>query len=225
MINKIFSIFILSTLLIGEDNISSKAPVIDFKLDSNEGLLSRDPSGPPLDFKLDSNIDSNIENENILNPARPISPSFVAFSVGYHFLHNEYYKTHENKNGIFFAIEKGWLLVNDILMLSIILDGSAGDFYSANGGFKVGARVWDGRIIPSFSLGFGVINRDIDNKQYNAIGTTGSLGIFIDIASGFGVELGYKFALHPFIILENNLKNNKINAIHNFMFNLRFMYF
>ena len=221
MINKIFSIFILSALLIGEDNIPSKAPEIDFKLDSNEGLLSRDPSGPPLD----SNIDSNEENESILNPARPISPSFVAFSVGYHFLHNAHYKLHENKNGIFFAIEKGWLLLNDILMLSIVLDGSAGDFYSANGGFKIGARVWEGRIIPSLSLGFGVINRDIDNKQYNAIGTTGSLSIFIDIASGFGAELEYKLALHPFVILENNLKNNKIDSIHNFMFNLKFMYF
>ena len=74
-------------------------------------------------------------------------------------------------------------------------------------------------------MGFGVINRDIDNKQYNAIGTTGSLGIFIDIASGFGAELEYKLALHPFVILENNLKNNKIDSIHNFMFNLKFMYF
>lgn len=207
--NRIFAFFILGALLIGEENINSKSSITPNIVDSN----------------LDSIQISEENIENIMNPARAISSSFVAFSVGYHFLHNAYYKTRENKNGIFFSIEKGWALIDNILLLSIIIDGSAGDFYSINGGSRIGARILDGRIIPSFGLEFGVINRDIDNKQYNAIGNTGSFSIFVDIASGFGIELEYKLALHPFIIIDNNLKNNKIDNIHNFIFNLRFMYF
>ncbi|RAX57136.1 hypothetical protein CCZ01_07270 [Helicobacter monodelphidis] len=140
--------------------------------------------------------------------------SFAALNVGYTHVFTQSKTTdainpfnpYKNDRGAaYFAVKRG-LAVGDSqnLLLFFYLDGSAGanhrkGLYSVSGGIGSGYRLWNGRIIPSISVGYEGMNIAIPyftTEQYNLYSVVGNGGIFIDIAHGFGLELGYRRAFN-----------------------------
>lgn len=183
-------------------------------------------------FALESNDTKIINNEIISNkknatindiftPAKISNTSFNSMIIGYQGLLKKYHTINEWRYGIFFGLETGWIYLNDLLLFSINIDGTAGGFYSLNGNLKLGIRILNGRLIPGFSLGYGMINHIMENKQYNVHGSNGIISLFIDIRHGVGLDFAYRFNLYPF----RDFNGIKIDDIKSFMINIKFINF
>ncbi len=160
---------------------------------------------------------------NFFNTAKISNTSYSAFMVGYEMLNKSIDSKKSRAQGMYFELDRGFLLAKNILLLGLSLDGTAGGFYSINLNTKLGVRIFDGRIIPNISFGYGLLNHTINSKQYNLHGATSTISIFIDIGSGFGLEAGYRVGLHPFHTTQKT--NIKVNNIGAFMFNFKFIDF
>ena len=155
--------------------------------------------------------------------AKVTDTTYGAFMVGYEMLYKSHNNKKDSKQSMYFELDRGFLFVDNIILFGFSLDGSAGGFYSININTKLGARIFDGRIIPSISMGYGLLNHQIDDKQYNLHGGIATISLFVDITSGFGLEAGYRVGLHPFkTTRKTNIKVNNINA---FMVNFKFIDF
>ena len=159
--------------------------------------------------------------DNIFKPAKVERNSFDSMIIGYQSLYKEYNNTEKWQYGIFFSLETGWSYLQNILLFSINIDGTAGGFYGLNGNFKLGARVLDGRLIPSISVGYGLVNHVIDDKQYNMHGSIATFALFVDIGHGVGLELAYRTTPYPFI----GHKGIRINKMESFILNIKFINF
>ncbi|MDE6886988.1 MAG: hypothetical protein K2P17_08150 [Helicobacteraceae bacterium] len=174
--------------------------------------------------KVESKKDSKSLKELFI-PAVVVEDSFGSFVVGYQML---FKNRTEHKHGIFFALDRGWLVWSDILFVGMSLDGTAGSFYSINLNVKTGARLMEGRLSPSISFGYGLFNHNqIDlqtNKeiQYNLHGANATLSLFVDIFRGIGIEFSYRVGLHPFHTIK---KTDITRNIQSFMINLKFIDF
>ncbi|RAX52479.1 hypothetical protein CCY99_07485 [Helicobacter sp. 16-1353] len=180
-----------------------------------------------------SNDTNNTQNSEIeynkdvglFAPAQVIKDSYGAFMIGYELLNKQSPNIgRESKQGIFFALDKGWNFVDNVLLFGFSLDGSAGSFYSLNINAKLGARIFDGRIIPSISFGYGLLNHFVGDTQYNLHGGNGMISFFIDIMRGFGLEVSYRVGLHPFRATKKN-SNIKVDNINALMINFKFIDF
>lgn len=180
-----------------------------------------------------SNATQISENENkqntnildLLSPAKVTKNTYGSFMIGYEMLYkNSPDLKKEQKEGMYFALDKGWNFVDNVLLFGFSLDGTAGSFYALNLNAKLGARIFDGRLIPSISVGYGLLNHTIGDIQYNLHGTIATIAIFVDIAKGFGLEAGYRIGLHPFYATKKN-SSIKVNNISAFMINFKFVDF
>lgn len=163
------------------------------------------------------------DSHSIFSPAPINGDSFGSFAVGYQMLSKRHSLSATNLNhSAFFALDRGWIFVDNALLFALSLDGSAGEFYSINIGAKLGYRALSGRIIPNVAVAYGLINHKINDAQHNFHGATATLSLFVDIAQGFGLEVAYRVGLHPFPTLK---KTSEKANVHSFMVNLRFMDF
>lgn len=211
-----------SSALDSTTQADSKAPA-----DSAAKASSTLDSTPPPDSTTSNKesddefsiLPENTKIEDLFSPAAVIEDTFASFVVGYQAL----FKSDERlKHGIFFAIDRGWLFVDNKLLLAMSLDGSVGGFYSLNLHAKLSGRFLDGRIIPSLSLGYGLLNHFEGESQHNLHGASATLGLFVDIIKGIGLEASYRVGLHPW----HTIKKTPIHKnIQSFMINIKFMDF
>ncbi len=175
-----------------------------------------------------TNSDENkkqLEQESsIFDTAPVIGDSYASFVVGYQMIFKKSNNVNEHKEGVFFALDRGWSFIDNILLFGFSLDGTAGNFYSVNINAKLGGRLIDGRLIPSISFGYGLLNHSVGDSQYNLHGASSTLSLFVDIISGLGIEVSYRVALHPFNATKKNA-NIRVNNINAFMVNFKFVDF
>lgn len=164
-----------------------------------------------------NSADSTKESaESIFSPAIVSKSTFGAFEVGYQLLSKS---SERIKHGAFFAIERGWNFIDNILLVSLSLDGTIGEFYSLNINANLGTRLLSGRLIPNLSLGYGLLNHKISGIQHNLHGANATIALFIDIAKGFGCEVAYRTSLYPFsTIKRTGTKTNLQSFLLNFKY-------
>ncbi len=179
---------------------------------------SQDSTANPSNLNADSNTPRDFFSTAPIN-----GDTFGSFAIGYQMLSKRHSLSAKNLNhSAFFALDRGWIFVDNALLVALSLDGSAGEFYSINIGAKLGYRALQGRIIPNIALNYELINHKINDAQHNFHGATTMLSLFVDIAQGFGLEVAYRVGLHPFPTLK---KTSEKANIHSFMVNLKFMDF
>lgn len=168
---------------------------------------------------------TNIADRKIsfFDTAKVSDDTYAAFMVGYEMLQKSMNGIREQKQGMYFELDRGFLFVDDIILFGFSLDGTAGGFYSININTKLGARIFDGRVIPSISFGYGLLNHSLGTEQYNLHGASATISLFVDIASGFGLEAGYRVGLYPFRATQR--RDIKVNNIGAFMINFKFVDF
>lgn len=167
--------------------------------------------------------DSKQDSRSIFAPAPILGDTFGSFAVGYQMLSKRHSLSAKYLNhGAFFALDRGWSFVDNALLFGLVLDGSAGEFYSINIGAKLGYRALSGRIIPSVAVSYGLLNHKDGDLQHNFHGANATLSLFTDIAQGLGLEVAYRVGLHTF----HTIKKSDFRAnLHSFMINFRFMDF
>lgn len=179
-----------------------------------------------IDSKSSEKIESKIESsekkdEDFFAPSKVSDDTFGSFVVGYQmfFKHGDEL---EKYHGIFFSLDRGWEVWKQTAYVGLSLDGSAGNFYSLNLNVKSSFRTLDGRLVPSVSLGYGLINHKQNSIQHNLHGASASVGLFVDIFRGIGLEASYRVGLHKFPALKDrNIKR----GVQSFMINLKFIDF
>ena len=167
--------------------------------------------------------ESTQDSRSIFAPASILGDSYGSFAVGYQMLSKRHSLSAKYLNhGAFFALDRGWIFVDNALLFALSLDGSAGEFYALNFGAKLGYRALSGRIIPSVAISYGLLNHKVGDLQHNFHGANATISLFADIASGFGLEVAYRVGLHTF----HTIKKSDFRAnLHSFMINFRFMDF
>lgn len=160
---------------------------------------------------------------DLFRTASVLKESYASFVIGYEMLLKESSQK-ERKEGIYFALDRGWNFADNIILFGFSLDGSAGSFYALNLNTKLSARIFDGRIIPSISFGYGLLNHFVDDTQYNLHGANTTIALFVDIARGFGLEFAYRAGLYPFSTTKKS-DSLKVKNIHAFMVNFKFIDF
>ena len=193
--------------------------------DSTQSVESRNDESNSQNSTTNPSVsNANSQDSHSIFSTAPINgDTFGAFAVGYQMLSKRHSLSVANLNhSAFFALDRGWIFVDNALLFALSLDGSAGEFYSINIGAKLGYRALSGRIIPNIAVSYGLINHKINDVQHNFHGATATLSLFVDIAQGFGLEVAYRVGLHPFPTLK---KTSERANIHSFMVNLRFMDF
>lgn len=174
------------------------------------------------DLNTDSTQNKSDDSDmisDIFSPAIVKKNTFGAFAIGYQLLS----KSDERlKHGVVFAIERGWNFIDNILLVSLALDGTVGEFYSLNINVNLGTRLFSGRIIPNISLGYGLLNHKISGVQHNLHGTNATIAMFVDIASGFGLQVAYRTSLYPFRTIKTT--GTKTN-LHSFLLNFKYIDF
>ena len=200
--------------------------ILNFIYADNENQLSKiEPNAnEKLESKNTQKSDTNKKDiSSFFNTAKISTDTYAAFMVGYEMLHKSYDNLREYKQGIYFELDRGFLFVDNIILFGFSLDGSAGGFYSINVNTKLGARIFDGRVIPSISIGYGLLNHQVGAKQYNLHGASTTIAMFVDITSGFGLEAIYRVGLYPFKTTQRS--NIKVSNIGAFMINFKFIDF
>ena len=167
--------------------------------------------------------ESTQDSRSIFTPAPILGDSYGSFAVGYQMLSKRHSLSAKCLNhGAFFALDRGWVVADNALLVALSLDGSAGEFYTLNFGVKLGYRALSGRIIPSVAISYGLLNHKVGDLQHNFHGANATISLFTDIASGFGLEVAYRVGLHTF----RTIKKSDFRAnLHSFMINFRFMDF
>lgn len=199
-----------------KDSQDSSESTANLTQDSQDSSDSRQDSS-------ESTQDSKQDSRSIFAPAPILGDSYGSFAVGYQMLSKRHSLSAKYLNhGAFFALDRGWIFVDNALLFALSLDGSAGEFYALNFGAKFGYRALSGRIIPSVAISYGLLNHKVGDLQHNFHGANATISLFTDIASGFGLEVAYRVGLHTF----RTIKKSDFRAnLHSFMINFRFMDF
>ena len=214
------SIFILNLIYANiQENANIQELIKSTSIVANDDNLNKDLESQST--KQDDIKKSNISD--FFNTAKVSTDTYGAFMVGYEILHKSYNNARDMKQVIYFELDRGFLFVDDIILFGFSLDGTAGGFYSININTKLGARIFDGRMIPSVGIGYGLLNHQIGDKQYNLHGASATISIFVDVTSGFGLEAGYRVGLYPFKTTQRS--NIKVSNIGAFMVNFKFIDF
>lgn len=208
-------VLILNFIYADDINTQEENQLIALNDNQNKDLESQNTQ------QSNTNKQSNISD--FFHTAKISTNTYGAFMVGYEMLHKSYNDTRDTKQGIYFELDRGFLFIDNIILFGFSLDGSAGGFYSININTKIGARIFDGRIIPSISMGYGLLNHQVGNKQYNLHGASTTISMFLDITSGFGLEVAYRVGLYPFKTTQRS--NIKVSNIGAFMVNFKFIDF
>ena len=108
---------------------------------------------------------------------------------------------YDNTRGaVLFGLKRGFLLGDSKkVLLNAWLEGSAGavnknGLYSGSVGGQIGYRLFNGRVIVLLGGGFEMSNLampHIPKEQYNIYGGLARAELFIDIAQGYGLSVGY----------------------------------
>lgn len=215
LVNNILIIILLSNIVFADE--SSQTPLSQTKSTQNSTTVD----SATKDSSNDQNNPSTQENtklKDLFSPAAIVDDTFASFLVGYQALFKDDNKT---RQGIFFAIDRGWLLVNNQLILALSLDGSVGGFYSLNLNGKIEGRFLD-RLYPSFEIGYGLVNHMEGGVQNNLHGASATMGLFVDIMKGIGLEASYRVGLHQW----HTIRRTPIHKmIQSFMLNIKFLDF
>lgn len=194
-------------------NIADSATLdsMDYHKDSTQEFTQNS-----AESTIDSADSANNPAESIFPPAIVSKSIFGAYKVGYQLISKS---SERIKHGAFFAIERGWNFIDNILLVSLSLDGTIGEFYSLNLNAHLGTRLLSGRLIPNLSLGYGLLNHKISGIQHNLHGANATIALFIDIAKGFGCEVAYRTSLYPFrTIKRTGTKTNLQSFLLNFKY-------
>ncbi|PAF50577.1 hypothetical protein BKH44_07660 [Helicobacter sp. 13S00477-4] len=152
--------------------------------------------------------------------------SYGAFRIGYVY-QDLYSKSIPLKNGqnsyrlsshnAYFGLERGWVGgPSKLLMLGGYLDAGAGDTYYLSAGGVFALRLFDGWLIPKVSIGYQLQHLGLpeDSGLYNIQSAVGTIGLFVNVAQGFGLSLEARSGL-PFGIVRSaqaaNYDNPKFN--------------
>lgn len=108
---------------------------------------------------------------------------------------------YDNTRGaVLFGLKRGFLLGDSKkVLLNAWLEGSAGvenknGLYSGSVGGQIGYRLFNGSVIVLLGGGFEISNLampHIPKEQYNIYGGLARAELFIDIAQGYGLSVGY----------------------------------
>ncbi|WP_231900324.1 hypothetical protein [Helicobacter cinaedi] len=108
---------------------------------------------------------------------------------------------YDNTRGaVLFGLKRGFLLGDSKkVLLNAWLEGSAGvenknGLYSGSVGGQIGYRLFNGSVIVLLGGGFEMSNLampHIPKEQYNIYGGLARAELFIDIAQGYGLSVGY----------------------------------
>ncbi|BBB19880.1 hypothetical protein [Helicobacter cinaedi] len=108
---------------------------------------------------------------------------------------------YDNTRGaVLFGLKRGFLLGDSKkVLLNAWLEGSAGvenknGLYSGSVGGQIGYRLFNGLVIVLLGGGFEMSNLampHIPKEQYNIYGGLARAELFIDIAQGYGLSVGY----------------------------------
>ena len=108
---------------------------------------------------------------------------------------------YDNTRGaVLFGLKRGFLLGDSKkVLLNAWLEGSAGvenknGLYSGSVGGQIGYRLFNGLVIVLLGGGFEMSNLampHIPKEQYNIYGGLARAVLFIDIAQGYGLSVGY----------------------------------
>lgn len=140
-------------------------------------------------------------------PAPVSSNTFGSLNIGW--LHstitgaqrNEVLQDYKSaRNAMLFGLKRGFILTEGkTLLLNAWIDGSAGSenkngLYNFSVGGQIGYRFFDGRVIAFVGGGFEMSNLATPEpkEQYNIYGGIARAEVFIDIAKGYGLSVGYQ---------------------------------
>ncbi|SQH71399.1 hypothetical protein [Helicobacter mustelae] len=150
-------------------------------------------------------------------PAEVQGHSYGVFSVGYAYQYQsagQITNTHTGNtirykgsfNNVYFSIERGWIGgKNNMFMLGGYLDGVAGQTFFISVGVKGGLRLLNGWVIPHFAVGYQLEHLQFpkDIRRYNMQGAVFSIGTFVNVTKGFGIDFTLR-AGTPFHMLNRN---------------------
>ncbi len=106
----------------------------------------------------------------------------------------------DSRNGVVFGLKRGVSLGDfQKSLLNLWIDGFAGrenknGLYGFSLGGQYGYRMFGGRIVGFLGAGFEMNNLAMPSEakeQYNIYGACGKVDIFIDMAHGYGISIGY----------------------------------
>lgn len=105
------------------------------------------------------------------------------------------------RGGVLFGLKRG-MVFKEKYLLSLYIDGTAGrehknGLFSLALGAQGGFRLFGGRLLTLIGGGFGVSNLATSlSEQYNIYGYHAKLELFIDIAKGYGLSIGYMYGFN-----------------------------
>ncbi|MDO7253321.1 hypothetical protein [Helicobacter cappadocius] len=148
---------------------------------------------------------------------KPNEPNHIygAFKIGYVYQNlssaNIPLKNGENSynfssNNAYFGLERGWVGgPKKMLLIGGYLDAGAGDTYYLSAGGSFGLRLLDGWVIPKISLGYQMEHLGLpkDSDQYNIQSGVGTIGVFVNVIQGFGINLEARAGI-PFTIMRGD---------------------
>ncbi|PAF54037.1 hypothetical protein BKH42_03385 [Helicobacter sp. 13S00482-2] len=149
-----------------------------------------------------------------LKPNEP-NHSYGVFKIGYVYQNlsssNITLKNGENSynlssNNVYFGLERGWVGGSKkMLMIGGYLDAGAGDTYYLSAGGSFALRLLDGWVIPKISLGYQLEHLGLpgDSDQYNIHSGVGTIGVFVNVIQGFGINIEARSGI-PFGIVRKD---------------------
>lgn len=152
-----------------------------------------------------------------LKPNEP-NHSYGVFKLGYVYqnlssshitLKNGQDSYNFSSNNAYFGLERGWVGgPNKILLIGGYLDAGAGDTYYLSAGGSFGLRLLDGWLMPKISLGYQMQHLGLpnDSDQYNIQSGVGTIGVFVNVIQGFGINLEARAGI-PFSIMRKDQAN------------------
>lgn len=109
-------------------------------------------------------------------------------------------------SNVYFGLERGWVGgPKKLLLIGGYLDAGAGNTYYLSAGGSFGLRLLDGWLIPKISLGYQMQHLGLpnDSDQYNIQSGVGTIGVFVNVMQGFGINLEARAGL-PFSIMRGD---------------------
>ncbi|PAF43247.1 hypothetical protein BJI48_05630 [Helicobacter sp. 11S02596-1] len=155
------------------------------------------------------------DKDFVFAPTAPTKHSYGAFRIGYVYqnlwskkipLKDGTDSYHLGSSNAYFGLERGYVGgPNKMLMFGGYLDAGAGTTYYLSAGAMFGLRLLDGWLIPKISVGYQLQHLSLpnDSSQYNIQSAVGTIGVFANIAQGFGVSLEFRGGL-PFHIVRGD---------------------
>lgn len=131
-------------------------------------------------------------------------------------------------NSVYFGIERGWIgLKNKMLMVGGYLDGAAGQTFFLSVGARVSARLLNGWLIPHASFGYQIqhLSFPADTAQYNIHGGVGTVGLFVNVAKGFGVDFSLRAGTPFYLVKAADAKKFNHPVINHVGFMISFTFY